>query len=326
MVTQRDIAIALGLSQAHVSRALRGIGRIDDPTRERVLACAAALGYLPNPQAGGLAGQRWEQQTHGHRQALAWVGGRGDLHERTSNPYAIAVRERIRALGYAYVECWADDYAEDAHLLADLARRRIAGVIVGETWPGHAPVQFPASLAVVQCGQIAPVSGTIAVRLHIEALLPLAVTRVFAAGYRHIAVPIFYHPGNHQAELLIAGWAQTCRLRLPGVRGKLFPWPRMGDGLRWAMSQEPEAILVLNEDPAEVVMQGGYVGPIACYGMNQGTGNLAGIRLDFASVGTLAVDKLDGLVRRGKRGLDVVASTELLTPVWTDGPSLPPRV
>src|SRR4051812_50120095 len=56
-VTLRDIAARLGLSVATVSRSL---ARREDPfisraTRERVLACAAELGYQANRAARALA-------------------------------------------------------------------------------------------------------------------------------------------------------------------------------------------------------------------------------------------------------------------------------
>jgi LacI family transcriptional regulator len=57
-VTARDVAIAAGVSQATVSRALRPGSRVAPSTRERVLAAADQLGYVPNSMAQGLATAR----------------------------------------------------------------------------------------------------------------------------------------------------------------------------------------------------------------------------------------------------------------------------
>ena len=57
-MTLEDLAAALGMSRASVSRAFTGKGRIAPQTRERVLQMARELGYQPNPHAQRLAGGR----------------------------------------------------------------------------------------------------------------------------------------------------------------------------------------------------------------------------------------------------------------------------
>lgn len=58
MWTSRDVAIEAGVSQATVSRALRGDPRVAPATRERVVKAAAALGYTPNLLARGLVTEK----------------------------------------------------------------------------------------------------------------------------------------------------------------------------------------------------------------------------------------------------------------------------
>jgi LacI family transcriptional regulator, gluconate utilization system Gnt-I transcriptional repressor len=57
-LTLRDVSEASGVSEMTVSRVLRNRGDVSDGTRDKVLAAAKALGYVPNKIAGALASQR----------------------------------------------------------------------------------------------------------------------------------------------------------------------------------------------------------------------------------------------------------------------------
>ena len=57
-LTLRDVSEASGVSEMTVSRVLRKRGDVSETTRERVLAAAKDLGYVPNQIAGSLASQR----------------------------------------------------------------------------------------------------------------------------------------------------------------------------------------------------------------------------------------------------------------------------
>ena len=57
-LTLRDVSEASGVSEMTVSRVLRNKSDVSDTTRDRVLAAAKQLGYVPNKIAGALASQR----------------------------------------------------------------------------------------------------------------------------------------------------------------------------------------------------------------------------------------------------------------------------
>ena len=57
-LTLRDVSEASGVSEMTVSRVLRGRGDVSEATRDRVLAAAKRLGYVPNKIAGSLASSR----------------------------------------------------------------------------------------------------------------------------------------------------------------------------------------------------------------------------------------------------------------------------
>ncbi|RVT83258.1 LacI family DNA-binding transcriptional regulator [Rhodobacteraceae bacterium CCMM004] len=57
-LTLRDVSEASGVSEMTVSRVLRNRGDVSPATRDKVLAAAKALGYVPNKIAGALASSR----------------------------------------------------------------------------------------------------------------------------------------------------------------------------------------------------------------------------------------------------------------------------
>jgi DNA-binding LacI/PurR family transcriptional regulator len=59
--TIEDVAQALGISIATVSRAFTGNGRISPKTRDAVLETARQMGFQANPFAQRLAGRQMER-------------------------------------------------------------------------------------------------------------------------------------------------------------------------------------------------------------------------------------------------------------------------
>src|SRR3954454_5468624 len=55
MTSIKDVARTVGVSTATVSRALRGLPRVSEETRGRVLRAAADLDYVATPSAASLA-------------------------------------------------------------------------------------------------------------------------------------------------------------------------------------------------------------------------------------------------------------------------------
>ncbi|MGN6132335.1 MAG: LacI family DNA-binding transcriptional regulator [Nocardioidaceae bacterium] len=58
MTSIKDVAREVGMSTATVSRALRGMPRVSQETRDKVRAAAARLDYVASPQAASLASGR----------------------------------------------------------------------------------------------------------------------------------------------------------------------------------------------------------------------------------------------------------------------------
>lgn len=101
-VTVRDLADELGVSHTTVSRALQSDRRISQPTRERVQAAAARLGYVPNSHGRALA--------TGHSLMFAFVvpydvaAHPNILHSRVLEGFAQAVSPHGYSVNLAFME------------------------------------------------------------------------------------------------------------------------------------------------------------------------------------------------------------------------------
>lgn len=192
----RDVAAALGVSNATVSLALAGSPRISVSTRARVHAMADELCYVPHAQARSLATNR----TH----ALGLV--LGDV----ANPYfgelASAAEAEAHERGYVLMVCNADESVDkqDAYLSRLLGGNNVDGVLLvaaGGMTDGlrmalqqrskivcvdrPLPEEKPASvgIALPECAQ-----GVVTVRADGRLALADAVNCLVDLGHRRFAV------------------------------------------------------------------------------------------------------------------------------------------
>lgn len=119
--TIKDIAAEAGVALGTASRALSGNGSVAAETREKVLAAAERLNYVPNAQARSLRSDRTETI--------------GLLIPDVRNPFfaelAHVVEREARSAGLSVVLCSAN---EDPELMREytlvLRRQRVDGIIV----------------------------------------------------------------------------------------------------------------------------------------------------------------------------------------------------
>jgi LacI family transcriptional regulator len=120
-VTIKDVARAAGVSQSTTSRAMSGEGYVAAPVRERVLAAAEELGYVPHAMARSL-----------RKQVSRSIGVLvSDLRNPFYADLAAGIAARARSHGYTMMVV-DDQGAQDDELAAArvFVSTRSAGVIV----------------------------------------------------------------------------------------------------------------------------------------------------------------------------------------------------
>lgn len=162
MIGIRDVAEAVGMSTASVSRALRGVPGVSEETRRRVVEVAAELGYVPSPHAAGLAsGQtrtvavivpfvtQWyfAEVIQGAEEVLREAGYDTLLYNLGGQP---AARHRVFATGLLSKRADAVlvlGLLPDGEELVRLGALGRPVVLVGAETPGHGGVHIDDELA-----------------------------------------------------------------------------------------------------------------------------------------------------------------------------------
>jgi LacI family transcriptional regulator len=135
-VTLRDVAQRAGVSIGTASKALNGGGKLSDETRERVVACARALGFRPNDLAQSL-----------HRGQSFTVGAiSNDSFGRFAMPIMQGLEECLSDRSMSVFLCNAfDDPVREAKHVESLLGKRVDGIVVtGRRGDPRRPLQVHA--------------------------------------------------------------------------------------------------------------------------------------------------------------------------------------
>jgi LacI family transcriptional regulator len=193
-ITINDIAKAINVSGATVSRALNGVKGVSDSQRRFIVETADKMGYKPNAIARSLV------MKHSNTIAL--------IVPDISNPYtsdiALSITETANTHGYDTLLCNTSWNSEnEARQLALMMEKRVDGIIIKSSNPqkfNYEKINVP----VVFIGHTYGPRRFSNVEVENEAGAYMAVEHIIRCGYRRIA----YIGG-------ILGF-KSCELRLEG--------------------------------------------------------------------------------------------------------------
>jgi LacI family transcriptional regulator len=173
------VAAASGVSPSTVSRILNGTAQVSPDKRAAIDRAIAALGFVPNPMARGLAGGRTLSV--------------GVITQAIDSPFyggaLRAIEEHLTEAGYSPLFVsgrW--DAAEEARGVAVLCSRRVDGMIVLSGRLGDAALrQLAATMPVVVTGRRLRAPNLFSLDFDHVAGARLATEHLLALGHRHIA-------------------------------------------------------------------------------------------------------------------------------------------
>jgi LacI family transcriptional regulator len=183
-----DVAARVGVSASLVSRVLRGDDRIHvrDETRQRILAAAKEIGYVPHVQARNLPHVQARNLQASRAGAIGLV-----VHDVGNPIYAPIIRgvqKTVSTYESVLMLIDAESVTDEAALLQLAASGRVDGLL----WQaaGHpelaAQVRVAARHVPVVLVNSRPLAGLAAVRLDEESAVTLAIQHLHERGHTRI--------------------------------------------------------------------------------------------------------------------------------------------
>lgn len=309
MITQRDLAKQLGLTQAAVSMALRGSGRISAATRERVRETAQRLGWQGDPSLSALSRRRWAEAAG----PIAYLGTRVAEDDVRFDRYWLALRTIAREQGLRLHHIdhrWRGDAAT---LAAELRRLGVVhGVLVGQDNRGLTPWQLDwERYSVVHCGLYAmPGPGDVVCA---DLLAAPAEAVAHLAEYGRIAAIMPLTPRSLSEQMLLAA--------LQGLAhaGALTLWTGapadLDQAVAWLHTQHAGVVLGYGDTMADQLQRRGVRLPIASLAINEHRTH-RGACIPYIAIAHRALAVLHDKVAAGQQGIGTGRSIHLVPMPW----------
>ena len=123
--TIKDVAKRAGVSVASAGRALGNYGKISDETKQKVLAAAEELHYIPNKLAQSM-------RSHSTKTIAVVVA---DIQNNFFGAIVAAIEQKARQKGYAVLICNSNEKRElELECLEMLASKQVDGILLASTF------------------------------------------------------------------------------------------------------------------------------------------------------------------------------------------------
>lgn len=151
--TIADVAKHAGVSKTTVSMVLRKDAKISESTRQKVMAAAEKLKYVPDPALSRIAAHRWKTKLASSGSTLAYISMAPK--NRLPSLRFYGARNMAEELGYRLEFFALDAYPSITALLKIIYNRGIRGVILGRFTVEHRGIidcSLWSHFSVVACG------------------------------------------------------------------------------------------------------------------------------------------------------------------------------
>lgn len=334
----REVAQRAGVSVSTVSLALRNCPLVAAPTRAKIHAIVAEIGYRVNPYVA--AHMRSRRRPHAGVAApmLAIIDTQRQRHGWRDNRTTMVrqmlkgARVQAAARGYETREFWLHEPGvSHARLSAMLRARGIHGILLGPSSDLRLELELVWEwFSVVRLGsaRVVPPVNRVVID-HFEVGMR-AAQKAYELGFRRPLLPVrepFFKAHDRRLE----GGFQTAWSHLPKMRNVPMPTteglPDVATLERWLRKYRPD-VIVDNEERhiVELLHAAGWRVPqdisVLSFCAPLGDSLLSGCVQDGAALAVAGVDLLIAMTERNERGLPVAPLTLSMTSTWNQGKTL----
>jgi LacI family transcriptional regulator len=332
MVTQKDLALQLGLTPATVSMALRNHPRIGAATRARVQALAAELGYVVNPAFSRRGAMRHDQRPR-PVMPLGVILQKNPRYAAGNLAYQNEVRRVAGRLGYN-ANFYFHEAGDNAARLGEiLYLRGVEAVLVGPVYYPRLLEEFPwhrFSLAACEAGHFSPPCHL--AMPDVATAIADAVRLARERGYRRLAFAQIQEPLTPVDAMDRLGPTAyfTTESKEFSFASREFDPQDPHPFTNWIRRYRPDIVLGQTELFYWWLKDGGWRVPQDMGYMNlrmdadRSTTGISGFEEDHLKVAQLACQLLDMEVRQFFRGPPEAPARMLVRMPWFEGQTLPP--
>ncbi len=332
--TVRSLARELGLSHTTVSDALRGAGRVDPETVQRVRRAAREAGYRRNPLAAAVMSELRRSRGSTFRGVLAAVDvvepQRRDPHGIFHSELVAGGRARALELGFK-LETFVADRADltVARLDSILKSRGIHGVLVLPSWyaPDWSEIDWPHFAGVYTDYIIDRPALHCVCCNHYRSMMTL-LAQLAERGYRRPGLCIEEGRDERTQHRFTSAFRtfQETHPALERVPLLITPGRRKEDFTAWFRRHNPDVVLShftevidwMEECGARLPQTHGFASLNVLYK----TRPCAGLDQQPRELGARAVELLIAQLQRNELGVPEWPTTTTIPARWVDGPTV----
>ncbi|HVU31975.1 MAG TPA: LacI family DNA-binding transcriptional regulator [Opitutaceae bacterium] len=333
--TVRSIARTLGLSHTTVSDALRGKGRVDPATAERVRQAAQEAGYRRNPLAAAVMSELRRSRGGTFRGVLAAL----DLYEPGRAPHGAfhrellqGGRERAIELGFKLEEFVVGIEGMTVPRLDTILQSRgINGVLLLPSWyaPDWSQLDWSRYAAIYTDYVIERPPLHCVCCNHYRSML-MMLANVTARGYRRPGLYIERGRDERTQRRFSAAFRsyQESDPNIERVPPLIATDRNQAEFVRWFRRHEPDVVFAHFTEVIQWMESAGARVPathgFASLNLLYRTRPCAGLDQQPRELGARAVEHLIAQLQRNETGIPQWPTTTTIPGRWVEGPTLRP--
>ncbi|WFB35978.1 LacI family DNA-binding transcriptional regulator [Kiritimatiellota bacterium B12222] len=325
--SMRDIAKALDLSIATVSRALAGNAKVKPETVQRIKAKAAELGYEPDAALNALNAYReGRRKSQGYHGVIAWLthfpDPEGWKTNWTSLQYYKAMQRLAPHMGYKVEPFWIHPEKMPADRMDQILRSRgIRGIVLPSFPEGVEEMVFDFShYSVVAISETVLQPRVHSVQKSAFFDIRMVVKELATLGYRRplLAVHTPYHQGMHGVH---EGAFMMSTQELMGHSGSTIHARRelLGHSIEQFVSEHEIDVVVSTVKERYTTWQNPVSLPWVSLNLHPDQDRGAGVVHEGDQIPKVALEHLISMLHRGEVGLPAYPIVMRLQGIWHRG-------